>query len=65
MLVAIVIYWPQSVTYWIDSGPKVDPNTIEIRVPSFNAPGVPNFGLPPGIGSFDLIAPAPAPPKPN
>ena len=48
MLVAIVIYWPQSVTYWLDSGPKVDPSKIEIRIPSFNAPGTPNFGLPPG-----------------
>ena len=26
ILVAIVIFWPQSVTYWLDNGPKVDPN---------------------------------------
>jgi tripartite ATP-independent transporter DctM subunit len=64
ILVAIVIYWPQSVTYWIDNGPKVDPNKIEIRIPSFNAPGNPDFGLPPGIGSPDLLPPS-APPKIN
>ena len=61
MLVAIVIYWPQSVTYWLQSGPKVDPSKIEIRIPSFNAPGTPNFGLPPGLGTSDL-APPPIPP---
>jgi len=32
VLVAVVIFWPESVTYWIDSGPKVDPNSIEIKV---------------------------------
>ena len=64
ILVAIVIYWPQSVTYWIDNGPKVDPNKIEIRIPSFNAPGNPDFGLPPGIGLPDLLPPS-APPKIN
>jgi tripartite ATP-independent transporter DctM subunit len=63
-LVAIVILWPASVTYWLDKGPKVDPNTIEIRIPSFNAPGTPNFGLPPGLSSPDL-SPPPAPPKTN
>jgi len=50
------------VTYWIDSGPKVNPNTIEIRVPPFNAPGNPSLGLPPGIGSPDLLPPT-GPPK--
>ena len=63
-LVAIVILWPGSVTYWLDKAPKVDPNTIEIRIPSFNTPGTPNFGLPPGLSAPDL-SPPPAPPKTN
>ena len=33
ILVAIVIFWPESVTYWLDSGPKVDPNSVRIEVP--------------------------------
>ena len=33
ILVATVILWPESVTYWLDSGPKVDPSTIRIEVP--------------------------------
>jgi len=33
ILVATVILWPQSVTYWLDSGPKVDPSSIRIEVP--------------------------------
>jgi tripartite ATP-independent transporter DctM subunit len=32
ILVAIVIFWPASVTYWIDSGPKFDPSKVEIKV---------------------------------
>jgi tripartite ATP-independent transporter DctM subunit len=33
VLVAIVIAWPESVTYWLDSGPTVDPSTVRIDVP--------------------------------
>ena len=58
LLVAIVIYWPGSVTYWLNKGPLVDPNTIEIRVPAFGGTGgPPSFGLPPGLSTPDLIAP--------
>ncbi|MBP0491322.1 TRAP transporter large permease [Pararoseomonas indoligenes] len=32
-LVAIVIIWPESVTYWIDKGTGVDPNSVRIEVP--------------------------------
>lgn len=64
LLVAIVILWPGSVTYWLDKSPPVDPNTIEIRIPSFNAPtDPPTFG-PPSFGTPDLVAP-PTPPRPN
>lgn len=32
LLVVIVIYWPESVTYWLDKAPKIDPSQIEIRI---------------------------------
>ena len=41
LLVAILIFWPQSVTYWIDRGPKIDPSTIKIDLP------LPDLPLPP------------------
>ncbi|WP_424813719.1 TRAP transporter large permease [Roseococcus sp. YIM B11640] len=33
ILVAVVIFWPQSVTYWIQKGPGVDPASVRIEVP--------------------------------
>jgi hypothetical protein len=47
-----VIFWPESVTYWIDSGPKVDPNSIEIKIdlPTLGNDtdgGLPGVELPP------------------
>jgi tripartite ATP-independent transporter DctM subunit len=33
ILVAVVIFWPQSVTYWLDRGTGVDPSTVRIDVP--------------------------------
>jgi tripartite ATP-independent transporter DctM subunit len=33
VLVAVVILWPESVTYWIDKGTGVDPSTVRIEVP--------------------------------
>jgi tripartite ATP-independent transporter DctM subunit len=33
VLVAIVIVWPESVTYWLDKGTGVDPNSVRIEVP--------------------------------
>ena len=33
MLVVIVILWPESVTYWLDGGLKVDPSKIQIDIP--------------------------------
>lgn len=33
VLVAIVILWPQSVTYWLDAGTGVDPSSVVIDVP--------------------------------
>jgi tripartite ATP-independent transporter DctM subunit len=33
LLVAIVIAWPESVTYWLHRGPQVDPSTVIIDLP--------------------------------
>ena len=33
ILVAIVIFWPGSVTYWIDKGRGLDPSKIQIEIP--------------------------------
>ena len=33
ILVAIVILWPGSVTYWLGKGPTVDPSKIQIEIP--------------------------------
>ncbi|MBL6458542.1 TRAP transporter large permease subunit [Belnapia sp. T6] len=44
VLVAIVIFWPQSVTYWIDRGTGVDPSTVRIEVP---LPDLPEDDSPP------------------
>ena len=60
ILVAIVIFWPQSVTYFLDK-PKGDASKIEIQIPGGGAggmslPGGSPFGVPPGLSgppSFD------------
>ncbi len=44
VLVAIVIFWPQSVTYWLDRGTGVDPSTVRIEVP---LPDLPEDDAPP------------------
>jgi tripartite ATP-independent transporter DctM subunit len=36
ILVGIVIAFPESVTYWLDGGPKVDPNSVTIDIPLLN-----------------------------
>jgi len=41
ILVAIVIYWPASVTYWLDRGPKVDPASVVIELPLPQIPDTP------------------------
>jgi tripartite ATP-independent transporter DctM subunit len=72
LLVAIIIFWPESVTMWLDHGPKVDPNSIKIEIPGFSGgsgPATqPNFGLPtlggdsgPNFGTPGAAPAAPAP----
>src|SRR5882757_6073836 len=49
ILVLILIYWPQSVTYWIDRGPKVAPPPTTIELPrDLPPPPLPDFGAPGG-----------------
>ncbi len=38
ILVAIVILWPGSVTYWLDKKPAVDPSKIDIQIDLPDAP---------------------------
>jgi tripartite ATP-independent transporter DctM subunit len=38
ILVIILIFWPGSVTYWLDKGTGVDPNTIKIEIPQIEMP---------------------------
>jgi tripartite ATP-independent transporter DctM subunit len=44
ILVAIVIFWPESVTYWLDKGTGIDPSTVRIEVP---LPDLPEDDAPP------------------
>jgi tripartite ATP-independent transporter DctM subunit len=44
ILVAVLIFWPELVTMWLDTGPTVDPNSIKIEMPNledFSAPPIP------------------------
>jgi len=59
ILVAIVIFWPESVTYWLKKGPAVDLNTIQIKVdmPTLGGDlnGLPGLNIP-----APPVIPAPA-----
>lgn len=41
ILVVVVIFWPESVTFWLESGPAVDPSKIKIDIPSMDTPPPP------------------------
>jgi tripartite ATP-independent transporter DctM subunit len=47
ILVGILIFWPQSVTYWIDRGGKVDPSKVQIELPLPDLPPPPPLELDP------------------
>jgi TRAP-type mannitol/chloroaromatic compound transport system permease large subunit len=36
ILVAIVIGWPESVTYWLDGASNIDPNSVKIEMPTIS-----------------------------
>ena len=43
LLVAIVILWPESVTYWLDKGTGIDPSKIQIDIPVMEESAPPEF----------------------
>src|SRR5262249_60345565 len=47
ILVIVVIFWPGSVTYWLDKPVNADPSKIKIEIPPINMPpldlGPPKF----------------------
>jgi tripartite ATP-independent transporter DctM subunit len=47
ILVVIVIFWPESVTYWIGGQPVEDPAAIERKLQELQIPGAGPGGLPP------------------
>ena len=38
LLIAIVIFWPECVTYWIDKGTMMDPSKVKIEIPQIELP---------------------------
>ena len=49
ILVAIVILWPRSVTFWIDKGPGMDPSKVKIEIQMPDMPLPLDFNTPPPI----------------
>jgi TRAP-type mannitol/chloroaromatic compound transport system permease large subunit len=47
ILVAILIFWPQSVTYWIDKGTSIDLDKIKIEIQQPDMPPPLDFSEPP------------------
>ncbi len=60
IMVGLVIGFPQMVMHYKSQAPMMDPNKIEIRIPSFGGPG----GPPPFGAPGDLKIPAPQVPAP-
>jgi len=46
LLCALLMFWPESVTYFLDKPPTQDPSKIEIQLPNFGPGGVGGFGPP-------------------
>jgi len=47
ILVAIVIMWPGSVTYWLGKGTGIDPSKVQIEIPMPEMLAPPTFDAPP------------------
>jgi hypothetical protein len=61
IMVGLVIGFPQMVMHYKGTGPTIDPNKIEIRIPTIGLPpGSPFGGSPPGLS----IPPPPSIPGP-
>jgi len=43
ILVAVLIFWPQSVTYWIDKGKGIDPSKVQIELEVPDIPLAPDL----------------------
>ncbi|MUZ75705.1 TRAP transporter large permease subunit [Agrobacterium vitis] len=73
VIVGVVIFWPQSVTMWVEKAKDIDLDKVKIEVPGFGVGGggmsLPsfgdgsglNFGTPPGLGGASGGAPAAKP----
>lgn len=61
LLVAIIIFWPESVTHWLDNGPKADVDGIRIEIPGFS-PGSGGLGTAPAGNGLPALGPLGAPP---
>ena len=46
ILVVILIFWPRSVTYWLDKGTGADPSKIKIEIPLPEMPPPIDFSPP-------------------
>ncbi|HEY8566428.1 MAG TPA: TRAP transporter large permease subunit [Beijerinckiaceae bacterium] len=59
ILVAIVILWPSSVTYWLGGQKTLDPAAIQQKLDNLQIPGLdmPGGGGLPGLPPFDLNQP--------
>jgi tripartite ATP-independent transporter DctM subunit len=49
ILVVIVIFWPGSVTYWIDKGTGIDPSKLQMDIPMLELPPPLDLSRPPVI----------------
>lgn len=53
MLVAVVIFWPESVTYWLDKEQQINTDDVRIEMKIEDTGGDPDLGAP----AFDGLAP--------
>ena len=56
-LVAIVIAWPQSVTYWLGGGVQLDAGQVQQQLDNLSVPSIGGPAGMPGAPSFDMPPP--------